>query len=581
MQFLIRADASLQIGSGHIMRCLTLAHKLRQQHHRITFITRAHQGHLADTIRQQGFDCILLPLPSSETPFAPSQRQPENECNEFRRSQNEQSEFRRSQIECNEFPQNHPTPPHAAWLATTQTQDLADCAPHIHALAPDWIICDHYALSAPWQTAARAISHSKIMVIDDLHDRPHDADLLLDQNHAHTARDYTPLVPPSCHILAGTRYALLRDEFAQHRATSLHQRAESQLRQPETALPQNPNTQTILINLGGVDKDNHTLAVLQALSDYVSGSLKTHSHQPPPIRATIIIGATAPHLASVQRYAATAPYPGQVIANAHNMAELMTQATWAIGAAGSTSWERCALGLPTLLLTIADNQRPIAAQLQRAGAALALEASQIHSPAFQAALAHLMQPENQHRLSQAAARLCDAHGAERVARHLARLATAPQANLRPATAADCDRIHAWRNHPSIRRMMFNPDPIPLPQHQTWFAAQLTNPNFKIYVYTLNGTPQGYGSLKRIAPNEYEWGFYLAPNCPRGNGSILCTLLLQRAFGELGASTVHGQALRHNAASIALHRKLGFRQPENSLHDDHIVPFILSAEQSWQ
>ena len=555
MQFLIRADASLQIGSGHIMRCLTLAHKLRQHHHRVAFITRAHQGHLADTIRQQGFDCILLPLPDHATTSAQPQRQPEPACNEL--------------------PPSPPAPaiPHAAWLATSQAQDITDCAPHIRALAPDWIICDHYALAAAWQTAARALCHSKIMVIDDLHDRTHDADLLLDQNHAHTAADYAPLVPPSCRILTGTRYALLRDEFAQHRTISLHQRATPPARQPETALP---HSQNILINLGGVDKDNHTLAVLQALSAYVSGSLKAL-----PIRATIIMGATAPHLASVQRYAATAPYPGQVIANAHNMAELMTQATWAIGAAGSTSWERCALGVPTLLLTIADNQRSIAAQLQRAGAALALEASQIHSPAFQATLTHLMQPENQHRLSQAAAQLCDAHGAERVAQHIAQLTTAPQAQLRPATAADCHLIHTWRNHPSIRRMMFNPDPIPLPQHQTWFAAQLINPNFKMYIYTLGNTPQGYGSLKRIAPNEYEWGFYLAPSCPCGNGSILCNLLLQRAFGDLGATIVHGQALRHNAASIALHRKLNFRQPENSLHDDNVVQFELHASEAWQ
>ena len=554
MQFLIRADASLQIGSGHIMRCLTLAHKLRQ-HHRIAFITRAHQGHLADAIRQQGFDCILLPLPDHATTPAQPQKQPETARNEL--------------------PPSPPAPaiPHAAWLATSQAQDITDCAPHIRALAPDWIICDHYALAAAWQTAARALCHSKIMVIDDLHDRAHDADLLLDQNHAHTAADYAPLVPPSCRILAGTRYALLRDEFAQHRATSLHQRATPPARQPETVLP---HSQNILINLGGVDKDNHTLAVLQALSAYVSSSLKAL-----PIRATIIMGATAPHLAHIQHYAATTPYPSQVIANATNMAELMTQATWAIGAAGSSSWERCALGLPTLLITIADNQRPIAAQLQSAGAAIALEASQIPSPAFQTAIAHLMQPENQQRISQAAAQLCDAHGAERVAQHIAQLAAHPQAHLRPATPADCARIHAWRNHPSIRAMMFQPDPIPLPQHQAWFAAQLANPSFKMYVYTLGGTPQGYGSLKRIAPNQYEWGFYLAPDCPRGNGSAMCNLLLQRAFGELGATTVHGQALRHNTASIALHRKLGFRQPENSLHDDNVIPFELHASDAWQ
>ena len=542
MKFLIRADASLQIGSGHIMRCLTLAQQLRQHNHHITFISRTNLGHLAPLIRQQGFDCIELPPPSNVVPFG-TKRQPENPAD---------------------------ITAHAAWLGTSQAQDLADCAPHIRRLAPDWIICDHYALSAAWQRAARRICHSKIMVIDDLHDRPHDADLLLDQNHAHHASDYAHLVPPSCHILAGTRYALLRDEFAQHRAASLQNRTAR--RQPEN--------QNILINLGGVDKDNHTLAVLQALSDYVSGSLKTDTA---PFRATIIMGATAPHLASVQHYAAHTPYPSQVIANANNMAALMSQATWAIGAAGSTSWERCALGLPTLLITIAENQRPIAAQLQSAGAAIALEANQITRPDFQAAIAQMMQPENQQRISQTAAQLCDAHGANRVARHIAQRSAAPQANLRPANTADSTLIHTWRNHPDIRQMMFNPEPIPLPQHQAWFAQQLNNPAFKMYIYTIDGAPQGYGSLKRIAPNEYEWGFYLAPDCPRGsgNGSALCNLLLQRAFGELGASIVHGQALAHNTTSIALHRKLGFRQPENSLHEDHIAPFVLHAETSWQ
>ena len=343
------------------------------------------------------------------------------------------------------------------------------------------------------------------MVIDDLHDRTHDADLLLDQNHAHTAADYAPLVPPSCRILTGTRYALLRDEFAQHRTISLHQRATPPARQPETALP---HSQNILINLGGVDKDNHTLAVLQALSAYVSGSLKAL-----PIRATIIMGATAPHLASVQRYAATAPYPGQVIANAHNMAELMTQATWAIGAAGSTSWERCALGVPTLLLTIADNQRSIAAQLQRAGAALALEASQIHSPAFQATLTHLMQPENQHRLSQAAAQLCDAHGAERVAQHIAQLTTAPQAQLRPATAADCHLIHTWRNHPSIRCMMFNPDPIPLPQTPTLLAAHLNQPQLQNVHLHAGQHPTRLRQPETHRPPRIRMGLLPCPKLP--------------------------------------------------------------------
>ena len=101
--------------------------------------------------------------------------------------------------------ENEPQFPHSAWLSTTQAQDIADCEPHIRALSPDWIITDHYALSAIWQTAAKNICSSKIMALDDLHDRPHAAHLL----------------PETCRVLAGTRYALLRDEFAMFREISL------------------------------------------------------------------------------------------------------------------------------------------------------------------------------------------------------------------------------------------------------------------------------------------------------------------------------------------------------------------------
>jgi Spore coat polysaccharide biosynthesis protein, predicted glycosyltransferase len=159
---------------------------LRENGHFVQFITREHVGHLADFVREQGFECVLLPKFSGSL-------QTENE----------------------------PQFPHSAWLGTTQAQDIADCEPHIRALSPDWIITDHYALSVIWQTAAKNICSSKIMVLDDLHDRPHAADLLLDQNYAHTAQDYAHLLPETCRVLAGTRYALLRDEFAMFREISL------------------------------------------------------------------------------------------------------------------------------------------------------------------------------------------------------------------------------------------------------------------------------------------------------------------------------------------------------------------------
>ncbi len=516
MKLLIRADASHDIGSGHIMRCLTLAQALRQAGHEIRFLSRTRTGHLNDTVAAQGFPC--------QAPTA-----------------------RSGSLKTNAEPETA----HAAWLGCTQAQDFADCAPHIRAFAPDWIICDHYALSAPWQTAARTVCGSRIMVIDDLADRRHDADLLLDQTHGRSPADYAALVPPHCRILAGTRYALLRDEFRRTRAA---------------APARTGSLKNILLNLGGVDKDNTTLAVLRTLS----GSLKSGC------TVTVVMGAGAPHTEAVRAFAQTAPYPCRVIAGADNMAQLMAQADLSIGAAGSTAWERCCMGLSGILLVLADNQRTVAARLHTAGAAVSLETADIGR------IPHILAdtpPQVWQQRSRRAAELCDGNGTARTVRHLAEPDISTfQAALRPACPEDSSLILSWRNSGSIRRMMFNADPIPPEQHAAWFTARLHDPDFKMYVYTVSGKPAGYGSLKRTASQAWEWGFYLAPECPhgQGHGSRLCRLLLQRAFGCLNAAEVHGQALSHNAASIALHRKLGFRQPESS--SGNAVSFVLRAEE---
>ena len=381
MKILIRADASLQIGSGHIMRCLTLAHELSRRGHEVRFICRALPGHLGETIERAGFGLILLPVPPQ------AGRLPESESCKTLRSKNEAKAATCVQLA------------HAHWLPVSQAQDAADCVPPIRAFVPDWIICDHYALSAEWELAAKAAAGSRLMAIDDLADRPHAADLLLDQNLGHSPADYAGLVPPACRLLTGTRYALLREEFAAWREASLQRRAA----QAETGYLKH-----ILVNLGGVDKDNHTLAVLQALS----GSL------PADCRVTVVMGKTAPHTAAVQAFAESAPYPCRVLVGANNMAELMAEADLAIGAAGSTSWERCCLVLPTMMLVLAENQRGIAVALQAAGAALSLKTAEIAVSKFVPVISYFSRSENLAAMFVKAATLCDGKGAARVVSHL-------------------------------------------------------------------------------------------------------------------------------------------------------------------
>lgn len=316
MKVAFRADASLQIGTGHVMRCLTLADALAARGAECHFICRAHEGNLIDFIRSKGY--VTHPLPAGAA-----------------------------------LPPSPANLAHAPWLGATQSEDAAACAPVLAELQPDWLIVDHYALDIRWEQALKPHYH-KLMVIDDLADRPHACDLLLDQTFGRDAADYRPLVPADCRLLCGSQYALLRPEFATMRPYSLQRRAQPALRE-------------LLITMGGVDKDNATGQVLQALRT---------CPLPADCRITVVMGATAPWLDEVRTQAQDMPWPTRVLIGVSDMAQLMANSDLAIGAAGATSWERCCLGLPTIMMVLAENQRTVAQELERSGAAKAIDLDQ-------------------------------------------------------------------------------------------------------------------------------------------------------------------------------------------------------------
>lgn len=317
MIVVFRADASLLIGTGHVMRCLTLADALTAKGAKCLFISRAHDGNLIESIRSRGYAASALPI-----------------------AQEAEAHPRDSGLEVEE-----PHPAHADWLGATQMQDAEACASILVAQRPDWLIVDHYALDLQWERTMA--SHcNQLMVIDDLADRPHACDLLLDQTFGRDAADYRFLVPADCRLLCGSQYALLRPEFAALRPYSLQRRAQPALRE-------------LLITMGGVDKINATGQVLQALRT---------CPLPADCRITVVMGATAPWLNGVRIQARDMPWPTKVLVGVRNMAQLMADSDLAIGAAGATSWERCCLGLPTIMLVLAENQRRVAQVLAQSGA---------------------------------------------------------------------------------------------------------------------------------------------------------------------------------------------------------------------
>jgi len=334
-KILFRADASLEIGTGHVMRCLTLAKALPGAECR--FACRAHEGNLIDHIRAQGFAVQVLPLGSP------------------------------------------------SWLGASWQEDAAQTAaagPH------DWLIVDHYALDARWEAAMRPHA-TRIMAIDDLADRPHACDLLLDQNLGRMPEDCAELVPANCPLLLGPSFALLRPEFAQWRQKSLTQRGGS--------------LKTLLITMGGVDQHNVTGDILAALKG---------SALPDAANIKVVMGPHAPWLAEVKSAAAAMPWPCEVLIGVSNMAELMAGSDLAIGAAGSTSWERCCMGLPTLALVLADNQQEAAGFLEKAKAVMLLgDARNANWQARLQAVLAALEPEELAALSLNARAIVDGKGA--------------------------------------------------------------------------------------------------------------------------------------------------------------------------
>jgi len=308
MNITFRADASLDIGTGHIMRCLSLAEGLRNAGSNVEFICRQHEGNLIKHIESNGFRVHKLPL----------------------------LQVKNTQTDSNTT--------YTRWLGASQAEDAYDCINILKARSTKLLIVDHYAIDKDWHY--KLVKYcDRIMVIDDLMDRSYQCDIVLNQTFNIDASIYEPLVPKDCQMLLGSEYALLRPEFSKWREYSVKRRSNLDIGQ-------------IFINMGGIDINNDTKGILQELMKCkFKNSLKV----------IVVLGKDSPHIDSVATISKTLPYNVEVKVDVNNMAEIMANSDLAIGASGSTTWERCCLGLPTIQIVVADNQRTIAKLLAEKG----------------------------------------------------------------------------------------------------------------------------------------------------------------------------------------------------------------------
>ncbi|MHB8073703.1 UDP-2,4-diacetamido-2,4,6-trideoxy-beta-L-altropyranose hydrolase [Desulfosporosinus fructosivorans] len=304
MKVVFRVDASVPLGSGHIMRCITLAKSMDRRGAEICFICREVSGHLCGILEQASFRVIKI---------------------------------KNTSVVEEEFD----------WEVDAQfvQKFLAQGNQRV-----DWLVIDHYQLDARWEKLMRPYTR-KIMVIDDLADRTHDCDLLLDQNYyGGLCTRYEGLVSRECLLLLGPKYVLLRPEFYE---------ARRNLRPRDGAL------RRILVFFGGSDPTNETAKALKAI----------RLLQNSDIYVDVIVGSANPFkemIGLMCKSMANTSFYCQV----ENMAEIMVGSDIAIGAGGTATWERCFLGLPALVIIIADNQKVVTEAVATTGSTLNLGTSE-------------------------------------------------------------------------------------------------------------------------------------------------------------------------------------------------------------
>lgn len=350
MRVAIRVDAGPYIGVGHVMRCCALADYIRDSGNDVVFICRAHEGHMGNYLIAKGYKVHMLPMENSI-----SQRSENN-------------------------------------FSASLEEDLSQTIDVLKGASWEWLIVDHYDIDHHWLANVRACV-DYILVIDDLANRHYDCDLLLDQTYGRKASDYYPLVPANSEVLTGSKYAILRPEFAELRSQSIRRRQHSQLTH-------------LLITLGGGEQQEMLNRIIEALAE---------SSLPETCRITMVVGAASNGLYTLKESVKKLKWDIDVRQNVSQMGELMVCSDLVIGAAGTTSWERCCLGVPTLMLVLADNQKKIASELAKAGAVILLGEKQM----FQKELLHnsIARCRNSNQLklmSEYASKICDGLGGPRV-----------------------------------------------------------------------------------------------------------------------------------------------------------------------
>jgi len=412
----------------------------------------------------------------------------------------------------------------------------------------DWLVVDHYALDHRWEAQLRKWA-KRIMVIDDLADRMHECDLLLDQNLVKDADTrYTSLVPNSCALLTGPHYALLQSVYAQKR---------------QHAPVREGPVRRILVSFGGSDQRNLNEKTVNAFL----------SLQRTDIKLDVVLGANNTKQEDLLR-ARVRPYKNiEIHGYLPDLSALMVRADLSVGAGGTTSWERCCLGLPSIVVTLAENQVALARELHRRGAIRWLGMDNLVTQDLLAsAIKRALEESSLSEWSAICKSIVDGWGAKRVASALF-LDSHSRIRARVATPEDEELILRWANDPTVRKNAFSSQSITDDEHHIWYAKQVgVNPNKRfLIVQTEDDLDIGQVRFEQV---EGGWEIHYSLSAIArglGLGKKFLRVSIDALFREIGAVPLIGKVKKSNLASIRVFEGLGFSvkdQGANLLYFSH-------------
>lgn len=421
MKVAFRVDSSIPIGSGHMSRCTALATALRRRGAEVVFICAELPGSQDNIARHAGFSVLKLSKGS----------------------------------------------PHSDAMRTAKAIGTS----------VDWLIVDHYGLDEGWERAMRPWCE-RILAVDDLANRPHDANVLLNPAWPPDPERYGGLVPDQTTLLLGPRYALMSADIAELHSLPRH-------------LDDTPN---LLVFFGGSDLTDLTGRTICALRRTDLAGLTTN----------IVVGASNPHASSLKVAAAEMPYL-TIHDAAPTLAPLLARNTLGVGAGGVAMWERMCAGIPSIVVSLAENQVPSTHGVASQGVIsyLGMQESVSSTDLHEALVALLSDPIRRKQMSEKGRALVDGRGSSRVVEAL--IPSEPERlQMRSATEGDRELLFGWANDPKVRLSAINGDSIPWPDHVAWFNNRIRDPKTFIYILEADGLAIGQVRLELTAKLEL-WG----------------------------------------------------------------------------